>query len=179
MKQISPGTRKKARNIRLLLLDVDGVLTDGAIVVDDRGVESKRFHVHDGQGITLLIRAGIQVGLITGHFSRAVNHRAKQLGIRMVYQRAQNKIEVYEKIKLRTGLKDREIAYVGDDIVDLPILRRVGLSITVKSCWKELKQLVDYVTSGEAGQGAVREIAELVLRAQGKWRSLTQKYYGH
>ena len=177
MKRISSEIRKKARKIKLLLLDVDGVLTDGGIVMDDRGEETKRFDVRDGHGIRLLMRAGIQVGFITGRSSKVVNHRAKDLGIRMVYQKVYNKIEVYEKIKRKTGLKDHEIAYVGDDVVDLPILRRVGLAMTVRDCWGGLKRVVDYITVEGGGRGAVREIVELLLMAQGKWGEITQRYY--
>ena len=177
MRRVPAEIRKKAQKIKLLLLDVDGVLTDGGIVVDNRGEEVKRFDVRDGHGIRLLMRAGIQVGLITGRSSKVVSHRAKDLGIRMVYQKVYNKVECYEKIKKKTGLKDQEIAYVGDDIVDLPILRKVGLAMTVKDCWRELKRVVDYVTAGGGGRGAVREIVELLLRAQGKWGEVTQGYY--
>ncbi len=177
MKRISSEIRKKARKIKLLLLDVDGVLTDGGIVMDDRGEETKRFDVRDGHGIRLLMRAGIQVGFITGRSSKVVNHRAKDLGIRMVYQKVYNKIEVYQKIKRKTGLKDHEIAYVGDDVVDLPILRRVGLAMTVRDCWGGLKRVVDYIPVEGGGRGAVREIVELLLMAQGKWGEITQRYY--
>lgn len=177
VQRISAKIRKKAQNIKLLLLDVDGVLTDGGIVMNDRGEEIKRFDVRDGHGIRLLLRGGIQVGLITGRSSKVVNHRAKDLGIRLVYQRAYDKLEVYEKIKRKLRLTDEEIAYVGDDIVDLPILKRVGLAMAVKDGWPDLKRYVDYVTSNEGGRGAVREIAELLLKAQGKWRDLTRRYY--
>lgn len=177
MKHIPAEIRKKARRIKLLLLDVDGVLTDGGIVMDDRGEETKRFDVRDGHGIRLLIRTGIQVGLITGRSSKVVNHRAKELGIRMVYQKVYSKIDAYQEIKRKTGLNDQQIAYVGDDIVDLPILRVVGLAVTVSDCWGELKRAVDYVTVAEGGRGAAREIVELLLRAQGKWREVTQRYY--
>lgn len=177
MKRIPAKIRKKAQKIKLLLLDVDGVLTDGGILMDDRGGEIKRFDVRDGHGIRLLIRAGIQVGLITGRSSKVVNYRAKDLGIRMLYQKVYNKIEVYQKIKRKTGLKDPEIAYVGDDLVDLPIMRRVGLAMTVRDCWQELKPVADYVTSEAGGRGAVREIVELLLRAQSKWEEITQRYH--
>ena len=179
MKRISGEIRKKAKRIKLLLLDVDGVLTDGGIVMDNRGEEIKRFDVRDGHGIRMLMRARVQVGFITGRSSRVVTHRAKDLGIRIVYQKVYNKIEVYQKIKRRTGLQDQEIAYVGDDIVDLPILRKVGLAMTVRDCWTGLKPLVDYVTIREGGRGAVREIVELLLRAQGKWGEITRRYYGN
>ena len=177
MRRVPAEIRKKAQKIKLLLLDVDGVLTDGGIVVDNRGEEIKRFDVRDGHGIRLLMRAGIQVGLITGRSSKVVSHRAKDLGIRMVYQKVYNKVERYQKIKKKTGLKDQEIAYVGDDITDLPILRKVGLAVTVRDCWGGLKRAVDYVTAGGGGRGAVREIVELLLRAQGKWGEVTQGYY--
>lgn len=177
MQRIPTKIRDKARNIKLLLLDVDGVLTDGGIVLNDRGEEIKRFDVRDGHGIRLLLRAGLQIGLITGRISKVVSHRARDLGIRIVYQKAYNKLEVYQKIKRKSRLKDREIAYVGDDIVDLPVLRRVGLAMTVKDSWAELKPQVDYVTASEGGRGAVREVVELLLKAQGKWKELTGRYY--
>jgi len=177
VKRIPPKIRKKAQKIKLLLLDVDGVLTDGQIVMDDRGQETKHFDARDGHGIRLLIRAGIEVGLITGRFSKVVDHRAKDLGIRMVYQKVYNKIEVYREIKRRTGLKDHEIAYVGDDLMDIPVLKKVGLAMTVKDCWGDLKRAVDYVSTKKGGRGAVREMAELLLIAQGKWGAITQGYF--
>lgn len=177
VKHISADIRKKAEKIKLLLLDVDGVLTDGRIVVNDRGEETKFFDVRDGHGIRLLIRAGLQVGFITGRFSKVVNHRAKDLGVRMVYQRAYNKLEVYRKIRKRTGLKDDAIAYVGDDLVDLPVLTRVGLAIAVKDCWRELQREVDYVTAARGGDGAVREVVELLLGTQRKCERVTRQYY--
>jgi 3-deoxy-D-manno-octulosonate 8-phosphate phosphatase (KDO 8-P phosphatase) len=177
VKRISANTRKKARKIKLLLLDVDGVLTDGAIVMNDKGEEIKFFDVRDGHGIRLLMHAGLQVGLITGRFSKVVNHRAKDLGIRLVYQMAFSKIDAYQKIQKRTGLKDEEIAYMGDDIVDLPVLSRVGLAVAVRDCWKELKRRADYVTAARGGHGAVREVVELLLSAQRKWTRVTRQYY--
>ncbi|TAK03396.1 phenylphosphate carboxylase subunit delta [bacterium] len=169
--------RKKAKKIKLLLLDVDGVLTDGGIVMNDRGEEVKQFDVRDGHGIRLLLRAGVQIGLITGRTSKVVGHRARDLGIRILYQKAYDKLDIYQKIKRKSGLKDQQIAYVGDDIVDLPILRKVGLAMTVRDCWAELKREVDYVAAGKGGRGAVREIIELLLKAQGKWQGVTRRYY--
>jgi len=177
VRRIPAKIRDKARKIKLLLLDVDGVLTDGGIVMDDRGEEIKRFDVRDGHGIRLLLRAGIQAALITGRKSKVVSHRARDLGIRLVYQRAYDKLEVYEKIKHKTRLTDEEIAYVGDDIVDLPVLRRAGLAMTVIDCWAPLKDQVDYVAAGKGGHGAVREIVELLLKAQGRWEAVSGKYY--
>ncbi|MBI2988591.1 MAG: 3-deoxy-manno-octulosonate-8-phosphatase KdsC [Deltaproteobacteria bacterium] len=177
MQRIPAKIRNKAKKIKLLLLDVDGVLTDGGIVMNDRGEEIKRFDVRDGHGIRLLLRAGIQIALITGRRSKVVSRRARDLGIRTVYQQVYNKLDVYQKIKRKSGLKDQEIAYVGDDIVDLPVLKRVGLAVTVRDAWAELKRQVHYVTATGGGRGAVREIVELLLKAQGRWKELTRRYY--
>lgn len=177
MKRIPAKIRRKAQRIKLLLLDVDGVLSDGRIVVDNEGEEMKYFDARDGHGIRLLARAGIEVGLLTGRYSRVVSHRARDLGIRMVYQKVFNKVDVYQKIKRRKRLTDLEVAYVGDDIVDLPVLRRVGLSIAVRDAWEGLKNKVDYVTEQKGGRGAVREVVEMLLHAQGKWGEVTKSYY--
>lgn len=177
MRRIPAKIRSKARKIKLLLLDVDGVLTDGGIVMDNRGEELKRFDVRDEHGIRMLLRAGIRAAFITGRKSNVVRHRARDLGIKLVYQRAYDKLEVYQQIKRRVRLADQEIAYVGDDIVDLPVLSRVGLAITVRDCWPPLRAEVDYVTTRSGGAGAVREIVELLLKIQGKWEDATRKYY--
>ena len=177
MKRIPAKIRRKAQRIKLLLLDVDGVLSDGRIIVDNEGAEMKFFDARDGHGIRLLARAGIEVGLLTGRSSRVVTHRARDLGIRMVYQKVFNKVDVYQKIKQRKRLTDLEVAYVGDDIVDLPVLRRVGLSIAVRDAWEGLKNKVDYVTERKGGRGAVREVVEMLLHAQGKWGEVTKSYY--
>jgi 3-deoxy-D-manno-octulosonate 8-phosphate phosphatase (KDO 8-P phosphatase) len=160
--------RSKAKKIRLLLLDVDGVLTDGRIIIDERGVESKEFHVRDGQGIALLLRAGIDVGFITGRSSNVVRHRARDLGVTLVYQGVTNKLACYATIKRQRNLTDDQIAYVGDDLIDQPILSQAGLAIAVADGWSELHALVDYTTEARGGKGAVREVAELLLKAQGK-----------
>ena len=169
MKRISTAVRNKARAIKLLLLDVDGVLTDGRIILDDRGVETKHFDVRDGQGIVLLMRASIEVGLITARNSKAVRYRAKELGLRIMRQGVQNKATTYGEIRRQSGLAETQIAYIGDDIGDAEILRRVGLAVTVKDGWEELFRSVDYVTERPGGRGAVREVAELLLKAQNKW----------
>jgi 3-deoxy-D-manno-octulosonate 8-phosphate phosphatase (KDO 8-P phosphatase) len=173
--RIPAGLRAKAKNISLLLLDVDGVLTDGRIIVDDRGVETKHFHVRDGQGITLLLRAGIEVGLITARSSRSVGYRAKELGVSLIRQGVRDKLLAYNEIKRKRDLRDEQIAYVGDDIVDLPTIRQAGLAMTVADCWHGLRSEVEYVTAAPGGRGAVREIAEMLLKAQGKWAMLIDK----
>ncbi len=169
MNRISSGVRSKAKSIVLLLLDVDGVLTDGRIIIDDRGVETKHFHVRDGQGISLLLRSGIDVGIITSRSSQSVRHRANELGIGLVRQGVRDKLATYNEIKRRRALKDNQIAYIGDDIVDLAILRQAGLAVSVADAWPGLGSVVDYVTNAKGGAGAVREVAELLMKVQGKW----------
>lgn len=166
----------KIEAVRLLLLDVDGVLTDGSIVIDGRGVEISRFDVRDGHGVKLLQRAGIRVGLLTSRASHAVTLRAAQLAIDLVYQNVSDKAEGYARIKAETGFSDRDIAYVGDDMVDLPVLRRVGFAVAVGDAWEGVKKVSDYVTDHPGGHGAVREVAELVLRAQGYWAEIVNSY---
>ena len=168
MKYIPRGVQKKAAKIKLILFDVDGVLTDGGIIIDNRGVEAKRFDVRDGQGITSLIHFGIKIGFITGRYSNIVRRRAKELGVTMVYQNVKDKVQIYDRIKRKTGLKDEQIAYMGDDILDLPVLRKAGFAITVRDGWPGLKSRVDYMTKSAGGRGAVREVSELVLKVQGK-----------
>jgi 3-deoxy-D-manno-octulosonate 8-phosphate phosphatase (KDO 8-P phosphatase) len=174
VKRVSLSLQAKARKIKLLLLDVDGVLTDGGIYLDNRGVETKRFDVRDGQGITLLQRAGVQVGIITGRSSEVVRHRARELGVDIVYQGVGDKANVYEEIKIAARLEDSQIAYMGDDIGDLPVLRRAGFAITVRESWVAKTQ-VDYVTRARGGHGAVREIADLLLHASGAWKNLVKE----
>ena len=167
---------EKAKNVKLLILDVDGVLTDGRIVIDDRGVETKCFDVRDGHGIKLLKRANIQVVIITGRRSEVVSHRARELGIDSVYQNIHDKLEVYRAILDEKGLKDEEVGFVGDDLVDLPLMKRVGFSAVVADGSEELQPYADYVSRNRGGRGAVREISELILKAQGKWSELMEGY---
>jgi len=162
--------------IRLLLSDVDGVLTDGGIIIDDNGIETKQFNVKDGHGIKLLQRAGIKVALLTGRTSKVVSHRAAELNITDIVQGAKDKKVAYAALKEQTGYTDEEIAYVGDDVVDIPILKRVGISIAVKDAVNEVKAVVDYVTSCPGGRGAIREVAELVLKTQNHWDRLMERY---
>ncbi|PLY03547.1 MAG: phenylphosphate carboxylase subunit delta [Desulfuromonas sp.] len=167
----------KLAAIRLLLLDVDGVMTDGRIVYDNQGNELKAFDVKDGHGLKVLQRAGIKVGIITGRESEIVRKRARELGIEILYQGAKRKLEPYEEILASEGLTDEQVAYVGDDVVDLPILRRVGFSATVADAVADVLPLVDYVTQRPGGRGAVREICDLLVKAAGKWDELTARYF--
>lgn len=168
--------RMKAKKIQLLLLDVDGVLTDGGIIMDSRGGEAKRFHVQDGHGIRLLQGSGIQVGIISARRSRVVERRARELGVALVRQGVGDKLKVYEEIKSRTGLQDEAIGYIGDDMVDLLVLCRVGLPVAVRDGWEGLRERVAYVTRKRGGNGAVREVAEMLLKAQGKWQAAIRSF---
>lgn len=174
MKLSFARVRSKAKKIRLLLLDVDGVLTDGRIIIDDRGVETKQFHVRDGQGIALLLHAGIEVGFLSARASAAVRRRARELGVRLVRQGVRDKLQAYDEIRRARGLHDAEVAYVGDDLVDWPLLRRAGLAVCVADGWPELWSRVHWVTRAPGGAGAVREVADLLLQAQGKHFDLTK-----
>jgi 3-deoxy-D-manno-octulosonate 8-phosphate phosphatase (KDO 8-P phosphatase) len=165
---IFQSIRSKAKEIRLLLLDVDGVMTDGAIILDSAGNELKAFHVRDGHGIKLAQRAGITIGLITGRSSAVVERRAKELGITEVHQGVHDKLAVYEALIARLGFADREVAFMGDDIVDMSILKRVGLAVTVPDADPSVLPHADMVTSVPGGRGAVRELINLILKSQGK-----------
>jgi len=168
---------QKLKSIKVLILDVDGVLTDGRVIYTDSGEEIKRFDVRDGHGLKLLMRSGIEVILLTGRESKVVLHRARDLGIEHVYQKALNKIEVYKTILADRSLEDKDVGFVGDDLIDLPVLRKVGFSAAVPDAVQEVKEIVDYITTKRGGEGAVREICELLLKAQNKWEALTAKYY--
>lgn len=161
-----------AKKIRLLVLDVDGVLTDGSIILDNEGNELKAFHVRDGHGIKMLGDAGINVAIITGRNSKAVARRAAELRITDVYQGCYNKAAAYEQLLEKFRLEDSEVAYVGDDIVDIPILKRVGLPVAVADAVDEARKHALLVTKNRGGRGAVREVTDLLLRATGRWKEL-------
>ncbi len=165
-----------ASKLRLLILDVDGVMTDGRIIIDDNGVESKSFDVRDGHGIKMLQRAGVEVAIITGRKSEVVLRRAGELGIKHVHQRSLNKLETFEKLKGELGLVDEQAAFVGDDLVDLPVMRRVGLSVAVADADKEVCARAHWVTRNGGGRGAVREVTDLILKASGFWDEATKTY---
>ena len=166
----------KAAPIRLLLLDVDGVLTDGTITYTHEGTEIKSFHTRDGFGLRLLQEAGVEVGLITARTSEAVNRRAADLKLAHVYQGCRNKIAAYEELVAKLALAEREIAYMGDDWLDLPLLTRVGFAVSVADGAHEVRQVVDYVTSRPGGRGAVRELCDLIIAAKGKEQELLARY---
>ena len=168
--------KERAKSVKLLILDVDGVLTDGGIILDDNGKEYKKFDVRDGHGIKILQRFGIDVALITGRYSKVVEKRAGELGIREVYQRCLEKAPVYEGLLVKLGLSAKETAYMGDDVVDIPILRRVGLPVAVADAHEEAKKHALMITRAKGGRGAVRECVEFILKAKGLWNDIIDAY---
>jgi len=166
----------KLKNIRLLLLDVDGVLTDGSIIYDGNGLETKCFNVRDGHGIKMLQRHGVEVGIITGRSSIVVDIRAKELGINHVYQGSLKKLESYTEIKEKTGLADSQIAYIGDDVIDVPVLRRVGFAAVPLDGLPEVRAIAHYVSSYGGGRGAVREVCDMILKGRGVWDEIVARY---
>ena len=176
--EIDAALRSRVLPVRMMIFDVDGVLTDGRVIYHDDGSETKAFDVQDGHGIKLLQRAGLEVALITGRFCRAVEHRARGLGIRRVYQDAKVKLEVYQRILDETGLRDEAMGYMGDDLIDIPVMRRAGFSVAVPNASSHVLPYAHYVTRSSGGWGACREVCELILQAQGLWESATTRYFG-
>ena len=166
----------KAKGLKLFLLDVDGVLTDGTITYTHEGNEIKSFHTRDGLGIRLLMESGLEVGLITARESEAVNRRVQDLGIKYVFQKAKNKLEIFDNLLKELGLKPSEVGYMGDDWLDLPLLVRVGFAATVEDAVPEVLQVAHYVTKRQGGRGAVREVCDLILEAQDTQKALLEKY---
>ncbi len=169
--------RRAARNIKLVILDVDGVLTDGSIILDNQGNEYKSFHVRDGHGIKMLIRAGIKVALITGRDSKVVERRAHELGITEVFQKCFDKTAIYNALLSKYSLAPEDIAYVGDDIVDAPIMAKVGLPVSVLDSADEIKNYSLMVTKNRGGRGAVREVADIILKSKGLWERIFNEYF--
>lgn len=178
--KISEEVIARARRIKLLLLDCDGVLTDGGLhyVFDGKRVLEgvKVFHIHDGQGLKLAREAGLTLGVISGRVSPALAARARELRIDHLHQGIDDKLSVYEQIKTAEGLADDQIAYVGDDLPDLPVMRRVGLAIAVADAVDEVRECAHFVTGRLGGRGAAREAVELILKAQDKWSESLQRF---
>lgn len=160
----------------MLILDVDGVMTDGGIIMDKDGCEMKQFNVRDGHGLVMIQRYGLKVAILTGRTSPVVERRARDLKIEEVYQGALNKKEVFTQILAGKNLTPDAIAYMGDDLVDIPVLKMVGFSATVADGVDLVKKTVDYVTKNKGGQGAVREVCEMLLMAQGYWSQVADRY---
>ena len=166
----------KLKEIRLLLLDVDGVLTDGSIIYSDKASETKVFNVKDGFGLKLVMQAGIKVGLVTGRTSNALHRRCLDLGIAYLYDGVQHKARLLDEIVAETGISSDNTAFVGDDLPDLPIMRRVGLSIAVADAHERVRSRADWITSAAGGRGAVREVCDALLKARGKWDEIMELY---
>lgn len=166
----------KLKNIKLLLLDVDGVLTDGGIIYNDDGTETKIFNVKDGLGIRLLMEAGIHLCIVTGRRSNALISRCKNLGIDHIYDGVGNKVDVLEAILAQTGLSASEVAFIGDDLPDLGLMKKIGLSIAVSDADKTILENADMITSAKGGHGAVREACEAILKAKGLWENILERF---
>jgi 3-deoxy-D-manno-octulosonate 8-phosphate phosphatase (KDO 8-P phosphatase) len=177
--KISPALKKRAAQIKLLLMDVDGTMTDGGVLLlsqpDGSALEIKKFDAHDGQGLTLARTAGIRTGCITGRESPALLRRAHEMKMDYVYMKIPLKMPAYEEILIKAGLKDAEVAYVGDDLPDIPILKRVGLAVAVGDAVADVKKIAHYTTKAHAGRGAIREAIELILKSKGIWDELIDK----
>ena len=167
---------EKLKKIQLLLLDVDGVLTDGSIIYSDEGRETKVFNVKDGFGLKLIMSAGIKVGLVTGRTSNALQRRCRELGIKYIYDGVQQKARLLDKIVAETGVGADNTAYIGDDLPDLPLMRRIGLAIAVADAHEMVRDYADWITAAPGGRGAVREVCDALLKARGDWESLMEQF---
>ncbi len=165
-----------AKKVKLLLLDVDGVLTDGGLIFASGGDELKRFHAQDGLGITMLRECGIEVGIITARNSAVVARRAEDLKLTHVYQGARNKLTIYEEVLKKTGLRPMQTGYMGDDWIDLPLINRVGFAATPANGVIEIRQRAHYVTEQSGGNGAVREVCDLIMEAQGCYAKMFGRF---
>ena len=180
--KVLASVAKRAKKIRLLLMDVDGVLTDGRIYLQSlpggTPRELKVFNAHDGAGLKLAHGLGLRTGIITGRDSAATTRRAREIDMDFIYQNHAEKLPAYEEILRKAGLRDAEVAYIGDDLPDLTVLRRVGLAVAVANAVPEVKSAAHYVTARSGGDGAVREVVELLLKVQGKWSQAIRKARG-
>ncbi len=177
--KISPALKKRASRIRVLLMDVDGTMTDGSVTLlsqpDGTALEIKTFDAHDGQGLTLAQTAGLRTGCITGRESAALLRRAFEMKMEFVYTKQPVKMPAYEDVLRKAEASDEEVAYVGDDLPDIPLLRRAGLAVAVGDAMPEVKKAAHYTTRALAGHGAIREAVELILRSKGIWTEMIEK----
>jgi len=167
---------RRAARIKLLLMDCDGVLTDGRLTLLENGDEQKTFNVRDGHGIVLLHRAGLKTGIISGRKSTSTERRAQDLGISYVIQNSLNKIKDFEELLALIDIPESEVAFVGDDVTDIPLMQRAELAVAVADATEETRHAAHWITSVSGGYGAVREVAELILKAQGRWHELMARY---
>ena len=177
--KLSPALKKRAAKIKLLLMDVDGTMTDGGVTLlsqtDGTALEIKTFDAHDGQGLTLAQTAGLRTGCITGRESAALLRRAQEMKMEFVYMKQPVKMPAYEEILRKAGVSDSAVAYIGDDLPDIPLMRRAGLAVAVGDAVPEVKEAAHYTTRALAGHGAVREVVELILKSKGIWTEMLDK----
>jgi 3-deoxy-D-manno-octulosonate 8-phosphate phosphatase (KDO 8-P phosphatase) len=177
--KVSVGLKKRAARIKVLLMDVDGTMTDGGVILlsqpDGSALEIKNFDAHDGQGLTLAHTAGMRTGCITGRTSAALLRRANEMKMEFIYMNQPLKMPAYEEILKKAGVSDAEVSYVGDDLPDIPLLRRVGLAVAVGDAVPEVKKAAHYTTKALAGHGAIREAIELILKSKGVWEGMIDK----
>jgi 3-deoxy-D-manno-octulosonate 8-phosphate phosphatase (KDO 8-P phosphatase) len=177
--KISPALKKRAAQIKVLLMDVDGTMTDGGVTLlsqpDGTALEIKTFDAHDGQGLTLAHTAGIRTGCITGRESPSLLRRANEMKMEFVYMKQPTKIPAYEEILRKAGVPDSAVAYVGDDLPDIPLMRRVGLAVAVRDAVPEVKHAAHFTTKSLAGHGAIRDAVEFILKSKGIWEEMIDK----
>jgi 3-deoxy-D-manno-octulosonate 8-phosphate phosphatase (KDO 8-P phosphatase) len=170
---------RRSKNIQVLLMDVDGTLTDGSVTLlsqtDGSALEIKTFDAHDGQGLTLAVTAGLRTGVITGRSSAALRRRCKELDIEFVYEKQGHKIAAYEDVLRRTGVQESEVAFLGDDLPDLMIMKRVGLAVAVRNATVDVRRAAHYTTKATGGKGAARELVEIILKSKGIWEEMIDK----
>ena len=178
-KKIPGKLARRAKQIQVLLMDVDGTMTDGSVMLasqsDGSALEIKTFDAHDGQGLTLAVTAGLRTGVITGRSSAALRRRCKELDVEFVYEKQGHKIAAYEDVLRKTGAKESEVAFLGDDLPDLTIMERVGLAVAVGNATPEVRRAAHYTTRATGGKGAVREMVELILKSKGIWEKMIGK----
>jgi len=178
-RKISPTLKKRAAQIELLLMDVDGTMTDGSVTLlsqaDGTALEIKTFDAHDGQGLTLAQTAGLRTGCITGRESAALLRRAHEMKMEFIYMKQPVKMPAYEEILEKAGVSDSAVAYIGDDLPDIPLMRRAGLAVAVGNAVREVKDAAHYTTKALPGHGAVREAVELILRSKGMWEAMMDR----
>jgi 3-deoxy-D-manno-octulosonate 8-phosphate phosphatase (KDO 8-P phosphatase) len=175
MKDLSSIERRASR-IKLLLMDCDGVLTDGRLWLTDDGDEQKTFNTKDGLGLALLHRAGLRSGVISGRSSKALERRARELGVEFVRQGDPDKTEAFEEVLRLAAVDEDEVAYVGDDLTDIPLMQRAELAVAVADATQEVRSVAHYVTQAEGGRGAIREVIEIILKSQGRWNDILELY---
>jgi 3-deoxy-D-manno-octulosonate 8-phosphate phosphatase (KDO 8-P phosphatase) len=177
--KISPALKKRAAQVQLLLMDVDGTLTNGDVTLlsqpDGSALEIKTFDAHDGQGLTLAVTAGLRTGCITGRESSALLRRAREMKMEFIYMKQPLKMPAYEEILRKAGVSDAAVAYMGDDLPDIPLMLRTGLAVAVGDAVPEVKKIAHYTTKALAGRGAVREAIELILKSKGIWEAMIDK----